>query len=66
VGIEMQATVRVVALLVLLVALGLLILAQWTPALAFLPVGAVMLMWNGQYFSLGPPPGREDPRRPYE
>lgn len=39
------------ALVVLLVALGLLAFAQWLPALLFLPVGVGLLMWDGRTFS---------------
>lgn len=47
----MDKWVRSSALVILLVALGLLAFAQWLPALLFLPVGAGMLMWDGRTFS---------------
>lgn len=62
----MQKTTRIIALIILLAALALLIFARWTPALMFLPIGTVMLMWGGRIFSLSPPQGRRDPRQPYE
>ncbi|WP_216698756.1 hypothetical protein, partial [Arthrobacter sp. H41] len=62
----MHKPMRIAALAVLLVALGLLAFAQWLPALAFLPVGTAMLLADGHHFSTAPPRKRRESEPPYE
>ncbi|WP_026549252.1 hypothetical protein [Arthrobacter sp. Br18] len=62
----MQKSTRIATLVVLLVALGLLAFAQWLPALAFLPVGTVMLLWDGHHFSTTLPRKSRESEPPYE
>lgn len=62
----MHTPMRIAALAVLLVALGLLAFAQWLPALAFLPVGTAMLLADGHHFSTTPPQKSRESEPPYE
>ncbi|MBG6216917.1 apolipoprotein N-acyltransferase [Arthrobacter sp. CAN_A6] len=62
----MHKPMRIAALAVLLVALGLLAFAQWLPALAFLPAGTAMLLWNGHHFPTTPPQKSRESEPPYE
>ncbi|MFI8596553.1 hypothetical protein ACIGDM_04505 [Rothia koreensis] len=47
----MSNTVRIIALIMMLVAVIVLITTQWLPILVLIPTGAAMALWNGEYFS---------------
>ena len=51
---EMEKTVRIIALCMILVSVLVLIITQWTPILAHIPVGAAMALWGGDHFSTMP------------
>ena len=56
----MQTTARICGIILLIGALAVLAITQWLPALAFLPVGVLLLLWDGRRFSPDQP-GRRTP-----
>ncbi|MBM7413015.1 hypothetical protein JOE38_002843 [Clavibacter michiganensis] len=58
----MARATRISAIVVLMASLIVLVVFQWLPALLFFPIGAGMLMWDGNKFSM--PNGRQSNKWP--